>query len=182
MSSGWRSHQVPPSLRTTWTCVILIFLTAEHLLWYRTSTFCTTWFGIITHPVLVSDSRRGLLWLFQTTSRFHQKSWCNASIPRFEFWMKKTFHHTFQQNPSSTLSDSSLLFPGSNPTSAMSILGTSFNMDLAGKNAGSMFGPGIYMAESSTCLKTTTKMSVSENWEPMKTKVSDVFFLRSSHF
>ena len=54
----------------------------------------------------------------------------------------------------------------------MSILGTSFNMDLAGKNAGSMFGPGIYMAESSTCLKTTTKMSASENREPMKTKVS----------
>lgn len=48
-------------------------------------------------------------------------------------------------------------------------------MDLAGKNAGSMFGPGIYMAESSTCLKKTTKMSVSENREPMKTKVSDVF-------
>ena len=38
---------------------------------------------------------------------------------------------------------------GSNPTSAMSILGTSFNMELAGRNAGSMFGPGIYMAESS---------------------------------
>jgi hypothetical protein len=31
----------------------------------------------------------------------------------------------------------------------MSILGTSFNMELAGRNAGSMFGPGIYMAESS---------------------------------
>ena len=50
----------------------------------------------------------------------------------------------------------------------MSILGTSFNMDLAGKNAGSMFGPGIYMAESSTDLKKITEMSVSENRKPMK--------------
>jgi len=46
-------------------------------------------------------------------------------------------------------SNEAYLLHGSNPTSAMSILGTSFNMDLAGKNAGSMFGPGIYMAESS---------------------------------
>eukprot|EP00435_Cladocopium_sp_Y103_P069144 s1246_g32.t1 len=46
-------------------------------------------------------------------------------------------------------SNEAYLLHGSNPTSAMSILGTSFNMDLAGRNAGSMFGPGIYMAESS---------------------------------
>ncbi|CAK9020501.1 unnamed protein product, partial [Durusdinium trenchii] len=46
-------------------------------------------------------------------------------------------------------SNEAYLLHGSNPTSAMSILGTSFKMDLAGKNAGSMFGPGIYMAESS---------------------------------
>ncbi|CAJ1409321.1 unnamed protein product [Effrenium voratum] len=46
-------------------------------------------------------------------------------------------------------SNEAYLLHGSNPTSAMSILGTSFKMDLAGKNAGSMFGPGIYLAESS---------------------------------
>jgi len=46
-------------------------------------------------------------------------------------------------------SNEAYLLHGSNPTSAMSILGTSFNMELAGRNAGSMFGPGIYMAESS---------------------------------
>eukprot|EP00931_Biecheleriopsis_adriatica_P043346 TRINITY_DN24783_c0_g1_i1.p1 TRINITY_DN24783_c0_g1~~TRINITY_DN24783_c0_g1_i1.p1 ORF type:complete len:777 (+),score=143.89 TRINITY_DN24783_c0_g1_i1:227-2557(+) len=43
------------------------------------------------------------------------------------------------------------LFHGSNPTAAMSILSTSFRINLAGRNAGSMFGPGIYMAES--CVK-----------------------------
>jgi len=42
------------------------------------------------------------------------------------------------------------LLHGTNPTSAMAILGTSFKVDLAGTNAGSMFGKGIYLAESST--------------------------------
>lgn len=42
------------------------------------------------------------------------------------------------------------LLHGSNPTSAQSILATSFTVDLAGAAVGSMFGPGIYMAESST--------------------------------
>lgn len=42
------------------------------------------------------------------------------------------------------------LLHGSNPTSAISILGTSFKVDLAGASVGTMFGPGIYMAESST--------------------------------
>jgi len=42
------------------------------------------------------------------------------------------------------------LFHGTNPTAAVSILGRSFTVDLAGKGAGTMFGPGVYMAESST--------------------------------
>jgi len=42
------------------------------------------------------------------------------------------------------------LFHGSNPTSAISILGTSFKIDLAGASVGTMFGPGVYLAESST--------------------------------
>lgn len=42
------------------------------------------------------------------------------------------------------------LFHGSNPTSAMSILGTSFKVDFAGKTAGTMFGPGVYLAEASS--------------------------------
>eukprot|EP00928_Gymnodinium_smaydae_P089147 TRINITY_DN73148_c0_g1_i1.p1 TRINITY_DN73148_c0_g1~~TRINITY_DN73148_c0_g1_i1.p1 ORF type:complete len:927 (-),score=122.21 TRINITY_DN73148_c0_g1_i1:98-2878(-) len=44
----------------------------------------------------------------------------------------------------------SYLFHGSNPTMAQSILSTSFTVDFAGKSAGTMFGPGIYLAESSS--------------------------------
>merc|ERR1719424_426256 len=47
-------------------------------------------------------------------------------------------------------SNEAFLLHGSNPTAAMSILGTSFSLELAGKSSGTMFGPGIYMAESST--------------------------------
>merc|ERR1719281_2292342 len=47
-------------------------------------------------------------------------------------------------------SNEQYLFHGSNPTSAMSILGTSFKVDLAGKTAGTMFGPGVYLAEASS--------------------------------
>jgi len=47
-------------------------------------------------------------------------------------------------------SNEQYLFHGSNPTSAMSILGTSFSIDLAGASAGTMFGPGIYLAEASS--------------------------------
>jgi len=42
------------------------------------------------------------------------------------------------------------LLHGTNPTSAVAILGSSFHVDLAGKSAGTMFGPGVYLAESST--------------------------------
>jgi len=42
------------------------------------------------------------------------------------------------------------LLHGTNPTSAVAILGRSFTVDLAGKSAGTMFGPGVYLAESST--------------------------------
>lgn len=42
------------------------------------------------------------------------------------------------------------LLHGTNPTSAMAILGTSFKVNLAGKTAGTMFGPGVYLAESSS--------------------------------
>lgn len=42
------------------------------------------------------------------------------------------------------------LFHGSNPTSAQSILNTSFKVDFAGASAGTMFGPGIYLAEASS--------------------------------
>merc|ERR1719203_733271 len=44
----------------------------------------------------------------------------------------------------------SFLMHGTNPTSAVSILGTSFKVDFAGKTAGTMFGPGIYLAEASS--------------------------------
>lgn len=47
-------------------------------------------------------------------------------------------------------SNEQYLMHGSNPTSAMSILGTSFKVDLAGASAGTMFGPGIYLAEASS--------------------------------
>ena len=39
---------------------------------------------------------------------------------------------------------------GTNPTAAVAILNRSFTVDLAGKGAGSMFGPGVYLAEAST--------------------------------
>ncbi|CAE7362126.1 Tnks [Symbiodinium pilosum] len=42
------------------------------------------------------------------------------------------------------------LFHGSNPTSAISILSTSFKVDFAGAAVGTMFGPGVYLAESSS--------------------------------
>ena len=42
------------------------------------------------------------------------------------------------------------LLHGTNPTSAVAILSNSFTVDFAGKSAGTMFGPGIYLAESST--------------------------------
>ena len=42
------------------------------------------------------------------------------------------------------------LFHGTNPTSALAILGTSFKVDFAGGAAGTMFGPGVYLAEAST--------------------------------
>mmetsp|Transcript_22307 Transcript_22307/g.40564 ORF Transcript_22307/g.40564 Transcript_22307/m.40564 type:complete len:249 (-) Transcript_22307:111-857(-) len=42
------------------------------------------------------------------------------------------------------------LLHGTNPTSAQSILASSFKIDFAGASAGTMFGPGIYLAESSS--------------------------------
>jgi len=42
------------------------------------------------------------------------------------------------------------LMHGTNPTSALAILDTSFKIDFAGGAAGTMFGPGIYLAESSS--------------------------------
>ncbi|CAE7459342.1 pme-5, partial [Symbiodinium natans] len=42
------------------------------------------------------------------------------------------------------------LLHGTNPTSAVAILNSSFTVNLAGKSAGTMFGPGVYLAESST--------------------------------
>jgi hypothetical protein len=42
------------------------------------------------------------------------------------------------------------LLHGTSPTSALAILSTSFKIDFAGGAAGMMFGPGIYMAESSS--------------------------------
>eukprot|EP00929_Paragymnodinium_shiwhaense_P104730 TRINITY_DN69407_c0_g1_i1.p1 TRINITY_DN69407_c0_g1~~TRINITY_DN69407_c0_g1_i1.p1 ORF type:complete len:1073 (+),score=153.34 TRINITY_DN69407_c0_g1_i1:162-3380(+) len=42
------------------------------------------------------------------------------------------------------------LMHGTNPTSAVAILRTDFKIDLAGSSAGTMFGPGAYLAEAST--------------------------------
>jgi hypothetical protein len=39
---------------------------------------------------------------------------------------------------------------GTNPTSAVAILRTDFKIDLAGVSGGTMFGPGVYLAESSS--------------------------------
>ncbi|CAE7203557.1 tank-1 [Symbiodinium sp. CCMP2592] len=47
-------------------------------------------------------------------------------------------------------SNEAYLLHGTNPTSAVAILSNSFTVDFAGKSAGTMFGPGIYLAESST--------------------------------
>merc|ERR1719230_1658435 len=48
------------------------------------------------------------------------------------------------------LANEAFLFHGTNPTSALAILGTSFKVDFAGGAAGTMFGPGVYLAEAST--------------------------------
>eukprot|EP00927_Polykrikos_kofoidii_P066406 TRINITY_DN62006_c0_g1_i1.p1 TRINITY_DN62006_c0_g1~~TRINITY_DN62006_c0_g1_i1.p1 ORF type:complete len:1025 (-),score=129.32 TRINITY_DN62006_c0_g1_i1:206-3280(-) len=42
------------------------------------------------------------------------------------------------------------LMHGTNPTSAVAILRTDFKIDLAGASAGTMFGPGAYLAEASS--------------------------------
>merc|ERR1711988_1930178 len=42
------------------------------------------------------------------------------------------------------------LMHGTSPTSALAILATSFKVDFAGGAAGTMFGPGVYLAESSS--------------------------------
>lgn len=42
------------------------------------------------------------------------------------------------------------LFHGTNPKAALSIAKTDFRLSAAGSNRGSMFGPGIYLAESSS--------------------------------
>ena len=42
------------------------------------------------------------------------------------------------------------LLHGTNPTSAVAILSNSFTVDFAGKSAGTMFGSGMSLAESST--------------------------------
>ncbi|KAL9139524.1 poly(ADP-ribose) polymerase family protein [Amphidinium carterae] len=42
------------------------------------------------------------------------------------------------------------LLHGTNPTAAVEILDSSFHVDFAGKSAGTMFGAGVYLAESST--------------------------------
>lgn len=47
-------------------------------------------------------------------------------------------------------SNQAYLLHGTNPTSAVAILERAFAMDLAGNSVGTMFGPGIYLTESST--------------------------------
>eukprot|EP00439_Symbiodinium_sp_Y106_P061959 s3343_g9.t1 len=47
-------------------------------------------------------------------------------------------------------SNQAYLLHGTNPTSAVAILSSSFPVNLAGKSAGTMFGAGVYLAESST--------------------------------
>jgi len=47
-------------------------------------------------------------------------------------------------------SNEAILMHGTNPTSAVAILRTDFKIDLAGASAGTMFGPGAYLAEAST--------------------------------
>merc|ERR1712232_598188 len=44
----------------------------------------------------------------------------------------------------------SLLFHGTNPSSAMGILKTGFQLSQAGKSTGTMFGYGVYLAEASS--------------------------------
>merc|ERR1719375_2758561 len=58
--------------------------------------------------------------------------------------------YALPEQPVGNPANENYLFHGSNPTSAMSILGTSFKVDFAGKSAGTMFGPGIYLAEASS--------------------------------
>jgi len=47
-------------------------------------------------------------------------------------------------------SNEAYLMHGTNPTSAVAILRTDFKIDLAGASAGTMFGPGAYLAEASS--------------------------------
>eukprot|EP00931_Biecheleriopsis_adriatica_P116494 TRINITY_DN92132_c0_g1_i1.p1 TRINITY_DN92132_c0_g1~~TRINITY_DN92132_c0_g1_i1.p1 ORF type:complete len:924 (-),score=158.27 TRINITY_DN92132_c0_g1_i1:133-2904(-) len=60
--------------------------------------------------------------------------------------LKERCSHPTVGNPS----NEAYLLHGSNPTSAISILSTSFKVDFAGAAVGTMFGPGVYMAESSS--------------------------------
>eukprot|EP00931_Biecheleriopsis_adriatica_P068054 TRINITY_DN4208_c1_g1_i1.p1 TRINITY_DN4208_c1_g1~~TRINITY_DN4208_c1_g1_i1.p1 ORF type:complete len:1010 (-),score=193.29 TRINITY_DN4208_c1_g1_i1:196-3195(-) len=47
-------------------------------------------------------------------------------------------------------SNEAVFMHGTNPTSAVTILRTDLKIDLAGASAGTMFGPGAYLAEAST--------------------------------
>ena len=60
--------------------------------------------------------------------------------------LKERCQHPRLGNPG----NEAYLLHGSNPTSAISILANSFKVDFAGAAVGTMFGPGIYLAESSS--------------------------------
>lgn len=51
---------------------------------------------------------------------------------------------------SGNLANEAYLLHGTDPTFAVAILRHPFTVDCACKNGGTMFGPGIYLAESST--------------------------------
>lgn len=59
-------------------------------------------------------------------------------------------HGISRMHDSQLMMGDSYLFHGTNPSSAISILQTGFILDHAGTTTGTMYGPGIYMAECSS--------------------------------
>ncbi|CAK0827595.1 unnamed protein product [Prorocentrum cordatum] len=56
---------------------------------------------------------------------------------------------SFSRNLSSTSVNEFFLFHGTNPSAAQAICQSGFNVDLSGSNKGALYGPGVYLAESS---------------------------------
>jgi hypothetical protein len=76
---------------------------------------------------------------------------CNPFQPRFGAvkTVTRRFEHALQE-PRRQDCNEFFLFHGTRPAAAQQICTSDFRIDLSGSNAGNLYGPGIYFAESSS--------------------------------